>query len=90
MSSRPLSLICAEEEVGQWVHETISVLSKKVEGKLLTIVGYPFDEGDCMFEGGMYLSVFNCFGSVKERSVDMLEEQLREERDPDLEVEAYM
>ena len=37
-----------------------------------------------MFERGLYLSVFYCFCFVKEKSMDMLEGQVLEVRDPDL------
>ena len=38
----------------------------------------------CMFESGMYNSMFYCLCYFKEISTDMLEEQVSEERDPDL------
>ena len=37
-----------------------------------------------MFGEGVYLSVFYCLCYVKDVSTDMLEEQVAEERDPDL------
>ena len=37
-----------------------------------------------MFEISMYLYVFYCLCYVKEMSTDFLEEQVSEERDPDL------
>ena len=87
MSSCLLLYVCSEEDIGQEVNETISDLPPKGEGELLTIVRDPVDEGDHMFEEGMYLSVFYCFCFANEISADMLEGQSREERDSDLEVE---
>ena len=37
-----------------------------------------------MFERGMHFSVFYCLCCVKEISMDVLEEQVSEERDPEL------
>ena len=38
----------------------------------------------CMFQRGMHLLVFYCLCYVMDISTDMLEEQVSEERDPDL------
>ena len=38
----------------------------------------------CMFIKGVYLSVFYCLCYVTDRSTDILEEQVAEERDPEL------
>ena len=48
--------VCSEEEVDQKVSGTIYYPQKQLE--LLTIYGNPVDEGECMFENGMYLSIF--------------------------------
>ena len=40
-----------------------------------------------MFEERIYLSVFNCLISINEKSTDILEEQYREEKETDLDVE---
>ena len=37
-----------------------------------------------MFVKGLYLSVFCCLCYVADISIDMLEDQMEEERDPDL------
>ena len=48
-----------KEEVGQEVNDHISDLPKK-EGEFLTIANNSVDEGYCIFEQGMYLSVLHC------------------------------
>ena len=40
-----------------------------------------------MFEKVMYLSIFYCLSFVKEISANVVEEQVTEEKDPDLEGE---
>ena len=50
----------------------------------MTIDGDPGVEEPCMFERGMYFYVSYCLCYVKDISMDMLEEQVSEERDPDL------
>ena len=52
----------------------------------MTIYGDYIDEGYCMFEEGVYLSLFYCLFIFKDIAMDMLEEKLREERCPDLDV----
>ena len=84
MSSCSLVYVCLKQEVCLEVDEPISDLPEKEQGKLLTIDRDPGVEEPCMFEIGMYLSVFYCLCYVKGISTDMLEEQASEERDPDL------
>ena len=60
--------------------EPISHLPEKEQSELLTINGDP----PCMFGKGMYFSVFYYLCYDKDRSIDMLEDQVTEERDPDL------
>ena len=57
---------------------------KKKQGELLNIDGDTDAEEPCMIENGMYLSIFYCLCYVEEISTDILEEQMSEERDPDL------
>ena len=63
---------------------------KRYEGELLTVGGYPVVE-----EGVIYEKVWICLYSVvlcfiKERMVDILEKQSREEKCPDLKVYGYI
>ena len=53
----------------------------------MTIEGGFIDEEGLIFEEGVYFSVFYYLHFVKEITMGMLEEQSREERDPDLEGE---
>ena len=53
----------------------------------MTIDGDPVVEEGSMFERGMYLYVFYCLCFVNDISTDIFEEQLLEERDPDLDEE---
>ena len=62
--------------------EVISHSTKKQQGGLLPIVGYPKVGEPCMFVKGMYLSVFYCLCYVKDMSTDMSEDQVSEKRDP--------
>ena len=64
--------------------ELLSNLPKKEQGKLLIIDGDSEVEEPCMFQRGMHLLVFYCLCYVMDISTDMLEEQVSEERDPDL------
>ena len=50
----------------------------------MTIVGEPGVGEPCIFGKCMYLSVFYCLCYVKDISTDTLEDQVAEERDPDL------
>ena len=50
----------------------------------MNIYGYPVVEEDGINEEGMYLSIFYYLYFIKERTMDMLEEQPREERYPGL------
>ena len=64
--------------------EPISHLSQIEEGKLLPFNGDPEIGEPCMFGKGVYLSVFYCLCCAKDIYTDMLEDQVEEERDPDL------
>ena len=50
----------------------------------MTIVGGPEVVEPCMIGKFMFLSVFYCLCCVKDISTDMSEDQVAEERDPDL------
>ena len=50
----------------------------------MTIVGDTNVGDPCMFGKGMDLSVFYCLCYVNNISTDMLEDQVAEERDPEL------
>ena len=50
----------------------------------MTINGDPPDGEPCIFVKGMYLSVFYCLCYDTDISTDISEEQVVEERDPDL------
>ena len=80
MSSCSLMVLFSKVEVD--MDEPLSKLPKKEQGQFLIIDGYPEVEEPCMFEIGMYLSLFYCVCYVKEISEDVLEEQVSEERDP--------
>ena len=64
--------------------EPLSHFPKKEQGELLTIVGDPEVGEPCMFGNGMYLSVFYCLCCEMDVYTDMSEDQVAEERDPDL------
>ena len=50
----------------------------------MAINGYPEVVEPCMFVKDMYLSVFYCLCYDMDLSTDMSEDQVDEERDPDL------
>ena len=62
----------------------ISHLPLKEQSECLTIVGYPEIGEPCVFGKGMYLHVFYFLCYVTDISTDMLEDQVAEEKDPDL------
>ena len=82
ISSSSLVFLSSKEEVE--VDEPISHLSQIEEGKLLTINRYPEVGEPCVFGKGVYLSMFYCLCYAKDRSTDMSEDQVAEERDPEL------
>ena len=82
MSSCSIIYVCSTYEACLDMDEPISNLTKKEQGKLWNIDGYTDVEGPCMFDGGMYLSVFYCLCYVKKILMDMWEEKVSEERDP--------
>ena len=86
ISNGSLELISAGGGVGKGREDSISDLPPKGEGELLIINGYPVFEEGAIYGNGMYLSLFYCLCFVKERNMDMLEEQLRAERYTDLEI----
>ena len=57
---------------------------------MLIIDGDTEVEEPCIFQRGVYLPVFYCSCYVMDISTDMLEEQVSEERDPDLIEEEYI
>ena len=64
--------------------EPISHLPEKEQGEWLNIVGDPEVGEPCMFGKGIYLYVFYCLCYAKDRYTYVLEEQVAEERDPNL------
>ena len=70
MSSSSLQFLYLKEEVE--MDEPKSNLPKKEQGELLIIDGDPEVENPCMFEIGLYFSMFYCLCYVKEISTDML------------------
>ena len=64
--------------------DPIPKLPEKEQGEFLTIDGYPDVKKPCMFEKGIYFYLFYCFSYVKDISTDMSEEQVSEERYPEL------
>ena len=58
MSYCSLSYVCSKEVVGQEVDDTISELTQKEQGELLTVDGDTVVEEGSMFERGMYLYIF--------------------------------
>ena len=53
-------------------HENISYFPQILQGEFLTISGDTVGEGDDMFEGGVYLSVFYFLCFVNDISTDVL------------------
>ena len=82
MGSSSFVYLSEKEEVE--MKESISHLPQKEEGVLSTINGYPEVGQPCMFVKGMYLSVFYCLCYDTDISTDMSEDQVAEERYPDL------
>ena len=56
----------------------------KGKGELLTIIGDPVCKGYGMIEKIVYFSIFYFLCFVEEISMDMVEEQVMEETEPDL------
>ena len=84
-SSCSLVFLCSKEEVE--MDEPLSNYPKKEQGELLIIGGNPEVGEPCMFGRGVYLYVFYFLCYAKEISTDFSEEQVSEERDPDLDEE---
>ena len=82
ISSSSFVFLSSKEEVE--MDEPISHFPEKEQGELLTINGDPEVEEPCMFVKGMYLSVFYYLCYAKDISADMSEDQVMEERYPDL------
>ena len=82
IGSSSLVYLSLKEEVD--MEEPILHLPEKEEGVLLTINGDPEVGETCMFVKGVNLSVFYCLCYDTDKSTDMLEVQMAEERDPDL------
>ena len=80
--SSSLVYLSLKEEVD--MDEPISHLPEKEEGVLLTINGDTEVGEPCMFVKGMYLYLFYCLCYYTDISTDMLEDQVAEERYPDL------
>ena len=66
------------------MEESITLSPKIEEGVPLTINGDTPDGEPCMFVKATYLSVFYCLCYDTDLTTDYLEEQVVEERDPDL------
>ena len=77
-----LVYLIEKEEVE--MDESITLSPEIEEGVPLTINGDTTDGEPCMFVKGMYLSVFYCLCYDTDISTDISEEQVVEERDPDL------
>ena len=77
MSSCSLVFLCSKEEVD--MDEPLSNSPKKEQSELLIIDGNPEVGEPCTFGRVVYLYVFCCLFSVKDISMDMLEEQVSEE-----------
>ena len=71
-----------KEEVD--MDDEISHSPEKQQGELLTIVGDPEVGEPCMFGKNIYLSVFYCLCYEMDISTYLSEDQVSEERDPDL------
>ena len=78
------SLVYLSEKEEVDMEESISHLPEKEEGVLLTVNGDPEVGEPFIFVKGMYLSVFYCLCYDTYISTYMLEEQVVEERYPDL------
>ena len=87
MSPSSLKYVCEKEEVGKEVDETLSYLPKRGQGELLTIHGDNFCEVDNTFVKGVYFSIFYWLCFVEDISPNIAEEQVMEEKTPDLEWE---
>ena len=87
MSNCLIMFLLAEEELGKGKKYSTYFLPPKCEGKLLIIYGYPVVGEGGIHGNGMNFYVFNCCCFMKELTMDMLEEHLREEIDPDLGVD---
>ena len=87
MSSCSLQYICLKQWVFQKVDDPISGLPQKKQGELLTVYGDHVGEEGSMFERGIYYLYFIVCVFFHQSSVDMLEQQVLEESDPDLEEE---
>ena len=64
--------------------DSITLFPEIEEGVPLTINGDPPDGEPCMFVNGMYLFLFNCLWYHTNLTTEYSEEQVVEERDPDL------
>ena len=64
--------------------EAISHSPKKEQGELLTIIGDTEVGEPCTFGKDVYLSVFYCLCYDMDIYIDMSNNQVAEERDPDL------
>ena len=82
IGSCSLFYLSEKEEVE--MEESITLFPEIEEGVPLTINGDVPDEEPCMFVKGVYLSIFYCLCYDTDISTDILEEQVVEERDPDL------
>ena len=60
MSSILILYLCSKYKVFLEMDDPISDLPEKEQGEMLTIYGYPGVEEPCIFERGMYFSVFYC------------------------------
>ena len=78
------SLVYLNEKEEVDMEESITLFPETEEGEPLTINGDPPDGEPCMFVKGMYLSVFYCLCYDTDLTTDYSEEQVMEERDPDL------
>ena len=66
MSYILLLFICSKEDVCLEMDEPIPYFPKKSQGRFLNIYEDPDVEEPCMFEIGIYLSVFYCLFYVRD------------------------
>ena len=82
ISDSSLVFLSSKEEVD--MDEALSHSLEKEQGEMLNIVGNTEVRENCMFVNGTYFSIFYCLYYEMDVSTDISEEQVSEERDPDL------
>ena len=82
IGSNSLVYLNKKEEID--MEESITLFPEIENVKLLTINGDTPGGEPCMFVNGMYLFLFNCLWYHTNLTTEYSEEQVAEERDPDL------